>query len=169
MKRIYCEIEKCLACRSCELACATAHAACHSLPEAIRESALPRPRIHVEAIDEKGRLHPVRAIAIQCRHCEEPACALACISGGIRKDEETGAIVINLEKCVGCWSCIMVCPIGAIRRNENRRQALKCDRCQDLDAHPSPDARPSPDAPACITACPTGALILCEEAALESK
>jgi anaerobic carbon-monoxide dehydrogenase iron sulfur subunit len=163
MKRIFCEIEKCLACRSCELACAVAHAPHQSLLEAIREGTLPRPRIHVEAIDDKGTLHRVRAIAIQCRHCAEPACALACISGGIHQDEETGNIVFNLEKCVGCWSCIMVCPIGAIRRNEQMHQALKCDRCPDLEF------RASADAAACITACPTGALLLCEETAMENE
>ena len=146
MKRIFCEIEKCLACRSCELACADAHS-------------LHRPRIHVEAIDDKGKLYRVRAIAIQCQHCEEPACVLACISGGIRKDEKTGEITINLEKCIGCWSCIMVCPIGAIKRNKNMHQALKCDRCPELET------------PACIIACPTGALILCgdKEAVLEKN
>jgi carbon-monoxide dehydrogenase iron sulfur subunit len=157
MKRIFCEIEKCLACRSCELACAAAHAPRHSLLEAIQEGAMPRPRIHVEAIDEKGALPWIRAIAIQCRHCEEPACVLACISGGIHKDEDTGDIIVSLEKCVGCWSCIMVCPIGAITRNDNMHQALKCDRCPDLEV------------PACITACPTGALILSQGVITENK
>ena len=157
MKRIFCEIEKCLACRSCELACAAAHAPRHSLLDAIQTGAIIRPRIHVEAIDEGGTLRRVRAIAIQCRHCEEPACALACISGGICKDEGTGDIIVDLEKCVGCWSCIMVCPVGAIRRNENRHQALKCDCCPDLET------------PACITACPTRALILCEDAVMENR
>ncbi len=144
MKRIYCVIEKCLACRSCELACAAAHS-------------VPRPRIHVEAIDERGSFHRVRTIAVQCRYCEDPACAAACISGGIRKDDASGAIIIRMEKCVGCWSCIMACPIGAIRRNENTRQALKCDRCPDLEV------------PACIAACPTRALVLDEPAAMERR
>lgn len=156
MKRIFCEIEKCLACRSCELACAAAHAPGRNLLNALRADATIHPRIHVEAIDESGTLRRVRAIAIQCRHCEEPVCALACISGGIRKDEGTGNIIVDLEKCVGCWSCIMVCPVGAIKRNGNRHQALKCDRCPDLET------------PACIGSCPTRALILCEDASSEN-
>jgi carbon-monoxide dehydrogenase iron sulfur subunit len=157
MIRIFCEMEKCLACRSCELACAAAHAPHRDLVEAIRARSLPRPRIHVQAIDENGAPRRVRAIAIRCRHCDEPACAIACISGGIRKDDGTGDIIVDLEKCVGCWSCIMVCPIGAIRRNEDLHQALKCDRCSDLDA------------PACVAACPTGALIPHEEATREKE
>jgi len=157
VKKIFCEIVKCLACRSCELACTAAHTPHHSLLEAIQEGVILHPRIHVEAIDDSGTLHRVRAIAIQCRHCEDPACALACISGGIRKDTETGTIIVTLEKCVGCWSCIMVCPIGAITRSENAHQALKCDCCPDLDT------------PACIVACPTGALILSDDAVMENK
>jgi anaerobic carbon-monoxide dehydrogenase iron sulfur subunit len=140
MRRIFCKIEKCLACRSCELACAAAHAT-H------------RPRIHVQAVDDRG----IRAIAIQCRNCEDPACAIACISGGIRKDENTGDIIFNLDRCVGCWSCIMVCPVGAITRNDTMHQALKCDRCPDLEC------------PACIAACPTGALIMGEDEAMEME
>jgi carbon-monoxide dehydrogenase iron sulfur subunit len=62
-----------------------------------------------------------------------------------------------MEKCVGCWSCIMVCPIGAIKRNEESHQALKCDHCPDLET------------PACITACPTGALVLGEPAVMENR
>jgi carbon-monoxide dehydrogenase iron sulfur subunit len=157
MNRIYCVIEKCLACRSCELACAAAHASSHSLLKAIQAGEIPRPRIRVEAVDDKGSLHRVRAIAIQCRHCDDPACALACISGGIRKDRETGYVTFSLEKCVGCWSCIMVCPIGAIRRNQEMHQALKCDYCPDLEM------------PACVTACPTRALVLSEDTVMEKR
>jgi carbon-monoxide dehydrogenase iron sulfur subunit len=143
MKRIFCRIEKCLACRSCELACAAVHTPY-------------RPRIHVQAVDEKGRLHRVRAIAIQCRNCSDPACAIACISGGICKDKRTGDILVNLDRCVGCWSCIMVCPVGAITRYELGHQILKCDHCPDLDC------------PACITACPTRALVLRDDEATEN-
>jgi carbon-monoxide dehydrogenase iron sulfur subunit len=147
MKKVYCQIQKCLACRSCELACAAAHSESKNLVGALQEEKLPKSRIRVQLIDEKGTLQRVRAIAVQCRHCEEPLCEQACISGGIRKDEQTGDIIVRLDKCVGCWSCIMVCPVGAIIKNENMHQALKCDFCPDLET------------PACIVACPTGALV----------
>ncbi len=155
MKKVFCKIEKCLACRACELACAAAHSESKNLVEALRESKVSKPRIHIQYVDDKGELRRVRAIAIQCRHCEEPQCVQACISGGIRKDEKTGDIVVNLERCVGCWSCIMVCPVGAIVKNENMHQALKCDNCPDLEE------------PACIVACPTGALVFADCKELE--
>ncbi len=157
MRRIFCEIEKCLACQSCELACAAAHASSKDLMAAIQAEENLQPRIHVEAVDMNEPLQRVRAIAVQCRHCGEPACVSACIAGAISKNEETGVIILRVEKCVGCWSCIMVCPTGAIRRNENRHQALKCDRCPDLDV------------PACVRACPTRALLLNEDAPMEIR
>ena len=157
MKKIYCKIQKCLACRACELACAAAHSEARDLAAAVQENKRPKSRIHVEFIDEKGALQRVRAVAVQCRHCEEPLCEQACIAGGIRKDEKTGDIVVTLEKCVGCWSCIMVCPIGAIVKDEGMHQALKCDLCPDLDT------------PACIVACPTGALVYGEPEEIEKE
>jgi anaerobic carbon-monoxide dehydrogenase iron sulfur subunit len=155
MKRILCKIEKCLACRSCELACAAAHTVSKVLAQAILKGEIPRPRVHVQSIDDAGTLHRARAIAVRCRYCEEPACAAACISGAIRRNNENGEILINLERCVGCWSCIMVCSIGAITRSEETHRILKCDHCPDLET------------PACVTACPTSALILAEQAATE--
>lgn len=150
MKRIICQIEKCLGCGSCELACAVEHSQSRRLMEAIREVVLPKQRIRVELIDHNGTAHRYRALALQCRHCEDPVCVQACISGGISKDEKTGDVLINPERCVGCWSCIMVCPFGVIVKHEGIHRALKCDHCPDRES------------PACVEACPTHALIYCE-------
>ncbi len=151
MKRVYCKIGRCLSCRSCEIACAVAHSRSKSLVDAVREYPLPKHRIQVESIGGEGFPHYIRSIALQCRHCDEPLCAQACISGGISRDEETGKVVNDPSKCVACWSCIMVCPFGAIVRYEGCHRAVKCDHCPELDN------------PACVGACPTNALLYCEQ------
>jgi carbon-monoxide dehydrogenase iron sulfur subunit len=56
-------------------------------------------------------------------------------------------VVTDEDKCIGCWTCVMVCPYGVIGRHLETRTAYRCDRCPDLDE------------PACVSACPTGALI----------
>ena len=150
MKKVYCQIEKCLACRSCEIACAVEHSQSKKLIDSIRESPSIKSAIRIQLIDKKGKLTRTRAIAVQCRHCEEPLCVQACISGGIYKSSSKD-IIVNPEKCVGCWSCIMVCPYGIIVQNEETKRILKCDHCPELDT------------PACVSACPTKALIFCEE------
>ncbi|MBC7334569.1 MAG: 4Fe-4S dicluster domain-containing protein, partial [Actinobacteria bacterium] len=87
------------------------------------------------------------SFAIQCRHCEDAPCMEACISGAMRKNENTGVVVCDEDKCVGCWMCIMVCPYGVIKRSiSERKVASKCDLCIDEDI------------PVCVKNCPNEAL-----------
>jgi len=72
----------------------------------------------------------------------------------MRYDEESGVVVHDKEKCIGCWTCIMVCPFGAISVDASSGVIAKCDLCQMLDV------------PACVAKCPNGALVF-EEVAPE--
>lgn len=156
MKHVICRIEKCLGCRACELACAVQHSESGTFSGALREPVMPKRRIRVELIDGSGTVWHSRTLALQCRHCFEPVCVQACISGGIRKDESTGEVRIDPDKCVGCWSCIMVCPFGVIAKHEGIHRALKCDHC------------PGRVSPACVDACPTHALVYRERDELQA-
>ena len=150
MREIFCFIEKCLGCKSCELACTLFHSASGDLRSAILEQPVPRSRVHVIPLDEKREIGGIMTMPLQCRHCAEPACAEACIAGGIVKDEETGIVTFNKEKCVGCWSCTMVCQFGSVIRLTGEAKAVKCDRCDNIDT------------PSCVKSCPTKALVFCE-------
>lgn len=82
-----------------------------------------------------------------CRRCKYPACVEACISSALARNPATGDLEFNADKCVACWSCIMACPYGAVRRDlRGRRTSVRCDRCV---AHRRM---------ACVSACPTGAM-----------
>ena len=67
------------------------------------------PRIHVEG-DEKI------TYAVSCRHCEDPICVKSCIAGALSKKD--GVIGIDHNKCVGCLTCVLVCPYGALAPGE---------------------------------------------------
>ncbi len=138
MKKVFCDIEKCIGCKSCEIACAVEHSKSKNIFEAVRESPLPRQRRSVEVIKNV-------IISDACHHCDPAPCIGACMSGSMYKDSR-GATLHDEDKCVGCWMCIMACPFGAISRQE--KLALKCDLCPDRE-----------DSFACVEACPTGALI----------
>ncbi len=98
--------------------------------------------------EEKGYV----SFAIQCRHCFEPICVEVCLTGAMYKDENTGIVLYNKERCVGCWMCIMVCPLGVIKPNLIEKKIdSKCDLCIEKQF------------PACVANCPNEALILCEE------
>ena len=70
----------------------------------------------------------------------------ACIAGAISRSD-TGVVATDQDKCIGCWTCVMVCPYGVIGRHTQQRKAYRCDRCPDLEL------------PACVSACPTNALV----------
>jgi carbon-monoxide dehydrogenase iron sulfur subunit len=68
------------------------------------------------------------------------------MSGAMYRDKETGAVLCNEDKCVGCWMCIMVCPFGVISRSSDKKIASKCDLCM------------GEDIPVCVKNCPNEAL-----------
>jgi anaerobic carbon-monoxide dehydrogenase iron sulfur subunit len=145
MKRIYSIEDACIGCHLCEVACITEHSASKDPVRAfLREPERQINRCTVEEGDGG-----VVSFSTTCRHCDEPDCLRACISGAIRKNEE-GIVRIDTEQCVGCWSCVMACPYGAIQRNLKKKKANKCDRCPDRET------------PACVSACPNRALVFRE-------
>lgn len=138
MKRIYIHEEHCIGCRLCEIHCAVEHSKTKDIIKTFKEGTPPLPKLIVE---ESKPL----SFSLQCRHCEDPICVKACITGAMRKEGEK--IVLNEDKCVGCWTCIMVCPYGAINRDKEKKTvASKCDLCPDRET------------PACVEFCPNEAL-----------
>jgi carbon-monoxide dehydrogenase iron sulfur subunit len=140
MDVIYVKPDKCMGCKSCEIGCAVQHSEGKTLFSALLEIPAPMKRLFVETAE--GVKMP-----ILCRHCDDAPCLNACISGCLYKDEN-GFIRRKKERCVGCWTCLMVCPFGVVTRDVNKHLAVKCDRCHKLDV------------PACVTACPTKALVV---------
>jgi carbon-monoxide dehydrogenase iron sulfur subunit len=87
-KLLLVEHEKCTACRICELACSARQ--CGVINPA-------KARITVAIFLEDNFFFPVT-----CQHCEEPLCRDVCPTGAISKNPETGAVVIEESKCIGC-------------------------------------------------------------------
>lgn len=139
MRKVYCDIRKCVSCRSCEIACAVAHSLGGELYQALREEPRPRRLVRVTAT----RLNP---FPLRCHHCEDAPCIDACKTGATQRNILTGKVLIDRDKCVGCWMCVMVCPFGAVFPDLKSGKALKCDLCE------------SRESPACVASCPTRAL-----------
>lgn len=137
------DIEKCLGCKSCELHCAIEHSRSKSLREALHESPTPQGRVTVEAVDGF-------AVPLQCRHCEDAPCVKVCPSGALEKLGVDQPLQTHSERCIGCSLCIIACPFGVIAMDESGKAIINCDLC--------PDRRKEDRPPACVEACPTGAL-----------
>ncbi len=152
MKRLYVRPELCTGCKTCELACAVEHSRSKNLLGAMLEASPPHPRLYVEAT----LLAPFEVFKtpLTCRHCDPAPCIAACIPQAMYRTAD--GVVINVggkNACIACGMCVIMCPFGVIGRGpapDGRIMALKCDLC------------PGRAAPACVDACPTGALVFGE-------
>lgn len=141
-KMIIVEASKCLGCRSCQLACAVAHAEIPDLLAALAEGV--RPRVAVVGVEGQW------AVPLQCRQCETAPCVAICPTGALTKPAPDSPVLTNDKLCIGCKSCVLVCPFGVINIGGQGQAIIKCDLCL---------ARTAAGAePACVEACPTGAL-----------
>lgn len=37
--------------------------------------------------------------------------------------------MVNQEKCIGCGTCVAICPVGAISFNENGKATINKSKC----------------------------------------
>jgi len=142
-KVIVVNVEKCLACKSCEIACAVVHSKSKVLEEAVAESPRPQRMVAVEAAGEFG-------VPIQCRHCEDGPCIEICPTGAIHRESPESPVTIDEDLCIGCKLCIVICPLGVLRIGQESRAVIKCDMCW--------ERLEQGQQPACVEACPTGAI-----------
>ena len=54
-------------------------------------------------------------VVVACQHCENPACIKVCPVGATYKDEETGVVRQDYDKCIGCRMCMSACPYTGVR------------------------------------------------------
>ena len=100
-------------------------------------------------IEEQGRLEwLIRKDG--CMHCGEPACLTACPSPGAIVQYANGIVDFHQENCIGCGYCITACPFDVPRMSKVDDKVYKCTLCSDRVA--------VGQAPACVKACPTGAI-----------
>lgn len=142
----------CVGCQACEYGCADQY----SLPYAedipvageVRKTDETR-RLVVNCYNtSKGEQY----IRHACNHCNDPACASACLTKAMLKTEE-GPVIWRGEKCMGCRFCMVSCPfdIPKFEYNSPNPKIEKCRMCYELIVEG--------DIPACVKACPEKALI----------
>lgn len=127
-KVFYIDLEKCIGCKSCEAACARVHDG--------------SPRMYIQTVAEFN-------VPMHCQHCEVPACVEACPEKAIDVSPE-GFTIINEAKCVACRACVVACPFGMPKLEENKKVVVKCDMCIDR-------VRQGLE-PACVATCTSEAL-----------
>jgi anaerobic dimethyl sulfoxide reductase subunit B len=94
---------------------------------------------------------PTYYFSLACHHCQDPPCVRGCPSGALGRRPD-GVVVLTADRCLGCRYCEMACPFGAPAYDSGAGVMTKCQLCH----HRLDQGR----APACVEACPTGALAL---------
>lgn len=143
MKKIRIHEEYCIGCHLCEITCVVKHSPSGKIIKTFREEKenRPLPRVRVE---EEGYV----SFALQCRHCDDAPCVENCLTGAMYRDEKTGMVLCDEDRCVGCWMCVMSCPFGVAERSKDRtRVGSKCDGCVGKG-----------EVPPCVENCPNEAL-----------
>ncbi len=146
----------CIGCRMCEMACAKANDL--PAPPTGQEVFATRRRPAAGAFTVVNRYENPSGGApiyrkVQCMHCDEPACASACLVGALKKTPE-GPVIYNEDICIGCRYCMVACPFSNLAYDYDSAftpAVRKCIMCRDRLLHG--------EGPACATACPTKATI----------
>lgn len=142
-RRITVDLRRCVGCHTCELECALAHSGAESFEELALSGERPGYRVNVEHMG-------TTPVPVNCQHCEEPACAIACPTGAVSRLGPGKPVLVDESKCIGCAMCVQACPFGMMALQPSGTAAMKCDLCVARLAMGKP--------PACVAGCPTHAL-----------
>ena len=115
---IIADATKCIGCRTCEVACAVSHHENQDCAALSPDEFISRIRVIKDHC---------WTTAVACHQCEDAPCANVCPVDAISR--EHGHIFVEQTRCIGCKSCMLACPFGAMETG-----------------------------PACVEACPTKAL-----------
>jgi len=145
------DLTKCISCHACAVACMDQND--------IRTELGQQPFRYVFDLEtEKEEGITYSHLSLACMHCSDAPCIIACPSACLQKDRETNLTIFNTANCIGCHSCAMACPFGIPFFGEDGKM-VKCDGCY-IRVHYGMK-------PACVKACPVGALRLIELGAEE--
>ncbi|MDD3269355.1 MAG: 4Fe-4S dicluster domain-containing protein [Syntrophomonadaceae bacterium] len=136
--------EYCLGCGLCEIYCAAQHDGWNGNVLKAFKKGKPVNRSQLMGSSQWCWLNT-------CMHCTDAPCVNGCISGAMQRDPD-GTVYVDTERCVGCFTCVMLCPYGHVRPWQEKHQVIKCDLCRDQKG-----------IPACVANCPNGALQLLVE------
>lgn len=107
------DLDACVGCAACDIACKA-------------ENNVPNGFAWSNHIIETTGIFPkvkFRYVPTLCNHCTNAPCVKACPTTAMHKDHDTGLVLHDTEKCIGCSACRVACPYGVIFLNYEQPHA----------------------------------------------
>lgn len=117
------DLTQCVGCGACRDACQQVH----HFPQKENTHLDARNFTTLRTIEtENGEVYARQ----MCQHCQDPACASACLVGALEKTRD-GAVNWDADKCIGCRYCMVACPfdIPKYEWSSNNPKVRKCTMC----------------------------------------
>ena len=111
------DLDKCVACQGCSIACRFENNTPAVEPEQARKGRAIRWNdvfaLPVNPTEETGEYPNIktRYLTRPCMHCDNPPCIKVCPVQATYRDEE-GLVRQNYTRCIGCRFCTVACPYG---------------------------------------------------------
>jgi len=149
MYGILIDVTRCTACEKCVYACTEQNNL--DLRRAEKDRAVTPDGLSAHRLSTVLKVDEGRFARKSCMHCLEPSCVSACLVGGLTKTPD-GPVVYDADKCIGCRYCMLACPFQVPRYQWEKTLPfmVKCDMCAERLGQNQK--------PACVEACPEGAL-----------
>lgn len=140
--------KKCAGCTTCMLSCSLVH-------HGVQNLSLSR----IQIMQDSFGKFPYDVKMAPCRQCATPPCVINCPVGAAFIDTKNGNVRrIDQKKCIGCKTCIAMCPQQPHRTVWNHviSKSSKCDLCIET---PYWNEKGGPGGKqACVESCPMKAI-----------
>ncbi len=154
----------CVGCKACMAACKEYNhlPAEHSNPESLWDDPydLSAKTYNIvklykdgEGLQKDQKIDGYSFIRRFCMHCVDPSCVSACPVEALHKNRQSGIVLYDKDKCIGCRYCQIACPYNVPKFEWDTAfpQIKKCQMCSHRIEEDS--------YPACCEFCPNGGSI----------
>ena len=132
--------KKCVGCYACRVACQMVNG-------------LESDEAFIKFDEMEQGVYPnvyAEVVPVQCMHCEDAPCEAVCPTHATYTTD-SGVVLVDEERCIGCKYCMAACPYGARIQIKKTGVIEKCRFCW-YEGEPG-------NPPACVGTCISGARI----------